>query len=336
MTINWRQLVKPNRIEVDSETHTDCYGKFVCEPLERGFGLTIGNAIRRILLSSLYGSAATEVKIDSVNHEFSAIPGVLEDVTDILLNIKGVCLKTSDAKTRKVRISASGESVVKAGDIISDDGSVIVLNPDHHIATISCEGKLDIDITVKVGKGYVPAELNKDENAPVGTIPVDSVFSPIVRVNYIVGNARVGQKTDYDKLTMEIWTNGGVKPEDAISYAARILQEQMTLFINFEEKDVCAEDHPVEDQAELNRNLFRGVEELELSVRSANCLKNADIKYISDLVQKTENEMLKTKNFGRKSLNEIRELLNSMGLQLGMKLEGVSQPEADNNEEGQE
>ncbi len=324
MSINWRELIKPKRVNIVPETHNDYYGKFVCEPLERGFGITIGNALRRVLLSSLYSAAATSVKIDSVTHEFTSIPGVVEDIADILLNIKEVNFKMEDIGPRTVRIDASGECVVKAADIITD-GSVVVLNPEQHIATLSNDGKLAMDITVKMGKGYVPSELNKEEDSPLGTIPLDAVFSPIKKVNYIVGNARVGQKTDYDKLTLEIWTNGDVLPENAVAYAAKILKEQVSLFINFDEEDVV-EEEPKKEQPEINQNLFRSVDELELSVRSANCLKNANIKHISELVQKTEAEMLKTKNFGRKSLNEIKEILAEMGLSLGMKLEGFTTP----------
>lgn len=319
MSINWRDLIKPKRVKITPETHDSCYGKFVCEPLERGFGITIGNALRRVLLSSLYGAAATSVKINSVTHEFTTIPGVLEDVTDILLNIKEVCFKMEDMGPRTVRIDASGECVVKASDIITD-GSVAVLNPELHIATLSDSGKLAMEITVKMGKGYVPSELNKEGDNPLDTIPLDAIFSPIKKVNYVVGNARVGQKTDYDKLTLEVWTNGSVLPEDAVGYAAKILKEQFSLFVNFDEED-AVEETPETEKAEINPNLFRNVDELELSVRSANCLKNANIKYISDLVQKTEGEMLKTKNFGRKSLNEIKEILTEMGLSLGTKLE---------------
>lgn len=319
MSINWRDLIKPKRVKITPETHDGYYGKFVCEPLERGFGITIGNALRRVLLSSLYGAAATSAKIDSVTHEFTTIPGVLEDVADILLNIKEVCFKMEDMGPRTVRIDASGECVVKAADIITD-GSVVALNPEHHIATLSEDGKLTMEITVRMGKGYVPSELNKEEDMPLGTIPLDAVFSPIKKVNYIVGNARVGQKTDYDKLTLEVWTNGSVLPEDAVGYAAKVLKEQFSLFVNFDE-EVVIEERAEKEEPEINQNLFRSVDELELSVRSANCLKNAHIKYISDLVQKTEAEMLKTKNFGRKSLNEIKEILAEMGLSLGTKLE---------------
>jgi len=331
MYANWQHMIKPEKIEVSSNPS---YGKFVCEPLERGYGITIGNSLRRIILSSLYGAAITSVKFDGVMHEFSVIPGVLEDVSEIILNLKEVRLKVSDPEPKTVRIESSKGSEVTAGDIISDDGRCEVLNSKHHIAGLSGKGKLNMSMTVKFGKGYSLAESNKDEEAPVGTIPIDAVFSPIKRVNYVVGNARVGQRTDYDKLTMEIWTDGSIMPEDALAYAAKILREQMATFINFDE---ALEPEPEEkakdkEKPKFNENLYRSVEELELSVRSANCLKNADINKIWQLVSKTETEMLKTKNFGRKSLNEIKEVLSEMGLSLGIKLEGFVAPVEDNEE----
>jgi DNA-directed RNA polymerase subunit alpha len=331
MYANWQHMIKPEKIQVSSNPS---YGKFVCEPLERGYGMTIGNSLRRTILSSLYGAAITSVKFDGVMHEFSVIPGVLEDVSEIILNLKEVRLKVNDPEPKTVRIEASGGSEVTAGDIISDDGKCEVLNPKHHIAGLSGKGKLNMSMTVKFGKGYSLAESNKDEESPSGTIPIDAVYSPIKRVNYVVGNARVGQRTDYDKLTMEIWTDGSIMPEDALAYAAKILKEQMSIFINFDE---ALEPQPEEkaqdkEKPKFNENLYRSVEELELSVRSANCLKNADINQIWQLVSKTETEMLKTKNFGRKSLNEIKEVLSEMGLSLGIKLEGFAPPEADNEE----
>ncbi len=331
MYVNWREMIKPDKVEVSS---TPTYGKFVCEPLERGYGITIGNSLRRIILSSLHGAAITSVKIDSVQHEYSVIPGVLEDVSEIILNLKEVRLKVKDLTPRKVRIEAEGERVVKAGDIISDDGAVEVLNPDQHIASLSEGAKLNMEMTVKVGKGYALSEDNKDEDAPIGTIPIDAVFSPIKKVNYVVGNSRVGQLTDYDKLTLEVWTDGSIKPEDAVAYAAKIFKEQMSIFINFDEslEPKAKTRTEEEEKPKFNENLYRSVEELELSVRSANCLKNAEINKIYQLVQKTEAEMLKTKNFGRKSLNEIKEVLAEMGLSLGMKLEGFVPPEEDNEE----
>lgn len=334
MYINWQEMIKPEKVQVNSKPS---YGKFVCEPLERGFGITIGNALRRIILSSLYGAAIVSVKFDAVMHEFSVIEGVLEDISEITLNLKEVRLRLSDNEPRTLQIDAQGPKEVTAGDIISGDGKCEVLNPGLHIATLSEKADLKMSMTVKIGKGYSLAEANKDQEAPVGTIPIDSVFSPIKRVSYVVGNARVGQKTDYDKLTMEVWTDGSVKSEDAVAYAAKILKEQMAIFINFDEQ---LEPEPEKISGEpqkpkFNENLYRSVEELELSVRSANCLKNANILKIYQLVSKTEGEMLKTKNFGRKSLNEIKEVLNEMGLSLGMKLEGFIPPEEDAEEEGE-
>ena len=333
MYINWQQMIKPEKVQVSSNPS---YGKFVCEPLERGFGITIGNSLRRIILSSLYGSAITTVKFEGVMHEFSVIPGVLEDVSEIILNLKEVRFRLADAEPKTVRLEATGEGEVTAGDILSDDGKCDVLNPKHHIASLSEEGKLNMTMTVNYGKGYSLAESNKDEEAPVGTIPIDAVYSPIRRVNYVVGNARVGQRTDYDKLTMEVWTDGSLLPEDAVAFAAKILKDQMSIFINFDEEmePVVEEKSDDKTKASFNENLYRSVEELELSVRSANCLKNADINQIWQLVSKTEAEMLKTKNFGRKSLNEIKEVLSEMELSLGMKLEGFVPP-AEDNEEGE-
>jgi len=331
MYMNWQQIIKPDKVQVTSKPF---YGKFVCEPLERGFGITIGNSLRRIILSSLYGTAITAVKFDSVMHEFSVVPGVLEDISEIVLNLKEVRFKVADPDPKTVRIDASGEGEVTAGDILSDDGKCEVLNPKQHIATLSDKAVLKMSMTVEVGKGYSLAEANKDEDAPAGTIPIDAVFSPIKRVNYVVGNARVGQRTDYDKLTMEVWTDGSIFPEDAVAYAAKILKEQMSIFINFDEEVEPETDKKTEEKKtpQFNENLYRSVEELELSVRSANCLKNADINKIYQLVSKTEAEMLKTKNFGRKSLNEIKEVLTEMGLSLGMKLEGFAPPEEEAEE----
>jgi DNA-directed RNA polymerase subunit alpha len=320
---NWRELIKPKNVSVEEETHTPYYGKFVAEPLERGFGITIGNAIRRILLSSLQGAAIVSVKFDEAMHEFTSIPGVLEDVTEIILNLKEIRFKMIDKEEAVLRLSIEGEGEVKAGDIETDD-SVIILNPDQHIATLNKEGKLHAEMVVKMGKGYVPAEKNKKRNQPIGVIPMDAVFSPIKKVNYVVTNARVGQIADYDKLTLEIWTDGSVLPEDALAYAAKIMKEQMNPFINFEEEPEPVQEEEEEEEEIINENLFRPVSELELSVRSANCLKNANITLIGELVQKTEAEMLKTKNFGRKSLNEIKTILDEMGLSLGMKLDNMT------------
>ncbi|MGM0786494.1 MAG: DNA-directed RNA polymerase subunit alpha [Thermodesulfobacteriota bacterium] len=330
--MNWREMIKPGRVQVDSQTAT--YGKFVWEPLERGYGITIGNSLRRIILSSLYGAAISSVKIEGVMHEYSAVHGVLEDVSEIILNLKKVRVKTDDAEAKTLTLEAGGERTVTAADIVSPDGRVEVLNPDQHIATLNPEGQLQMTMTVKSGKSYSLSENNSDPEAPIGTLPIDAIFSPIQRVNYVVGNARVGQRTDYDKLTMEIWTDGSVKPMDAIAYAAKILKEQMNSFINFDEEQEPAPPEDSEEEAApgFNPNLYLDVDELELSVRSANCLRNANIRKIYQLVQKTENEMLKTKNFGRKSLNEIKELLGEMGLSLGMKLEGFVPPEEENQE----
>ena len=319
MERNWRELIRPSRLEVDDKTHTAYYGKFVCEPLERGFGHTIGNALRRILISSLQGAAITNVRIDGVLHEFSVIPGVLEDVSDIILNLKGVRLRYLGHGPATLTISASGETTISAGDIQTPP-DVEILNPEHHIATLGPDGRMEAELTVKTGKGYVTADRNKNPDDPIGVIAMDAAFSPITKVSYVVSQARVCQITDYDKLTLEVHTNGAVLPEDAVAYAAKILKEQLTIFINFPEEPEPAEEE-VEEEPQLNENLFRTVDELELSVRSANCLKNADIKYIGELVQRIEAEMLKTKNFGRKSLNEIKEMLAEMGLTLGMTLE---------------
>ncbi len=334
MYMNWQQMIMPEKVQVDS---TPTYGKFVCEPLERGFGITIGNALRRIILSSLYGAAIVSVKFDDVMHEFSVIPGVMEDVSEIILNLKEVRLKANDAQVREIYIEKEGEGPVTAGDIVSRDGRISVLNPDQLIATLS-GGKLRMEMRVEVGKGYNLAENNKHEEDAIGTIPIDAVFSPVKRVVYVVGNARVGQRTDYDKLTLEVWTDGSITPEDAVAFAAKIMKEQMSIFINFDES---AEPEPDQMPQELetpsfNENLYRSVEELELSVRSANCLKNAEIHQIWQLVTKTEGEMLRTKNFGRKSLNEIKEVLSEMGLSLGMKLDGFDVPEEDDTEQGEE
>ncbi|RME37863.1 MAG: DNA-directed RNA polymerase subunit alpha [Deltaproteobacteria bacterium] len=323
---NWRDLIKPKRLQVETDSLSDTYGKFFAEPFERGFGTTLGNSLRRVLLSSLQGAAISSVRIKGVLHEFSTIPGVTEDVTDLILNLKGVLLKLHGHDSRNIRIVKKGAGVITAGDIVTDS-HVEVLNPDHHIATCSKEADVEIDMVVTMGKGYVPADRNRDEKAPVGTIPIDAIYSPIKKVNFQVTNARVGQITDYDKLTLEVWTDGSVRPDDAVAYAAKILKEQLQIFINFDEDQEPEEDEVSEEARRINENLYRSVEELELSVRSANCLKNANIRLIGDLVQKTEAEMLKTQNFGRKSLNEIKDILAEMGLSLGMTLENFPDPE---------
>ena len=319
---NWKELIKPKALEVEKESLTGTYGKFYAEPLERGYGATLGNSLRRVLLSSLQGAAITAVKIERVLHEFTTVPGVTEDVTELILNLKEVNFKLHGEGPKTVRISAKGKREVKAGDIITD-GTVEIMNPEHHIATLSKDAKLNMEMIVKWGKGYVPSERNRDDSLPVGAIPVDAMHSPIKKVNFIASNARVGQVTDYDKLTMEVWTNGSITPTDAVGIAAKILKDQLSVFIGFEEEAFEEMESPADAGGEgviLGENLLKSVDELELSVRAANCLKKANIKYIGELVQKTESEMLRTKNFGRKSLNEIKEVLVDMGLHLGMKV----------------
>ncbi len=317
---NWRELIKPRRLEVDEKSLTPTYGKFFGEPFERGYGITVGNALRRVLLSSLQGAAIVAVRVKSVLHEFSTIPGVTEDVTDIVLNLKEVRVKLHDGTVEETaRIQTRGEREVTAADVQAGP-RVEVLNPHQHLAMLAKDAELDMELVIRLGRGYVPAERNKREGDPVGTIPIDAVFSPVTKVNFTVTNARVGQRTDYDRLVLEVHTDGSVRPEDAVAYAARILQDQLSIFVNFEETAAPAGADEGRD-APSNENLYRPVDDLELTVRSANCLQNADIKYIGELVQKSEQEMLKTKNFGRKSLNEIKEFLHEMGLSLGMKLE---------------
>ena len=333
---NWRELIKPKDILIDEDTHAQSYGKFICEPLERGFGITIGNSLRRILLSSLQGAAIVSVKFDEVVHEFSTISNILEDVTNIILNLKEIKLRLIDVEEAVIHLSKRGKGDVTAGDIEKNE-SVEMFNPEQHIATLNSGGKLNMEMVVKMGKGYVPVGKNEHKNQEIGIIPLDAVFSPIRKVNYLVSNARVGQVTDYDKLTLELWTDGSVLPEDAVAFAAKMLKEQMSPFINFKEEPEPVEEEEEEEEEKLNENLFRPVSELELSVRSANCLKNASITLIGELVQKTEGEMLKTKNFGRKSLNEIKGILEEMGLTLGMKLEDFPPPQdTDEKEEGSE
>ncbi|MEN8136092.1 MAG: DNA-directed RNA polymerase subunit alpha [Thermodesulfobacteriota bacterium] len=327
---NWHELIMPDRVEVDRDSLTDSYGKFVCQPLERGYATTTGNSLRRILLSSIQGAAITSVKIEGALHELSSLPGIVEDVTEIILNLKVVRLKLNSAESQTVRVEKKGKGVVTAADLISD-GTVEVMNPEQHICTISgSEGKFIAEFEVMWGKGYIPAEMNKSEDQVIGVIPIDAIFTPIRKVRMHVSQARVGQQTDYDKLTLQIDTDGSVKPEDALAYAAKILKEQMNVFINFDESlvepEIVAEEESVD--SEINPYLSRPVDDLELSVRSANCLRNANIRFIGELVQRTENEMLKTKNFGRKSLNEIKQLLSEMGLGLGFKIEGWEKPDS--------
>lgn len=316
----------PMRVEVDKDAQSPTFGRFTTEAFERGFGTTIGNALRRILLSSLTGAAVTTVKIEGVVHEFSTIAGVTEDVTAIILNIKSLRLALHTDKPKTIRLKKKGPGEAKGSDILHD-ADVTILTPDLHIATLDKDATLDIEMTIKHGRGYVPAERNKEEGLPIGVIAIDSIFSPIKRVNFYVENARVGRMTDYDKLTMEIWTDGTISPRDALSTGAGILREHLDIFINPEERSEGKSEAGYEEsQREVNRNLSRSVNELELSVRAANCLKNANIKTIADLVQKSEGEMLRTKNFGKKSLNEIKEILTEMGLSLGTKIEAGSSP----------
>ncbi len=318
--VSLKDLISPNRVEVEGITADSRYGKFIAEPLERGFGMTIGTAIRRILLSSLQGAAITSIRIDGVSHEFSSIPGVVQDVTELTLNLKEVVVRLEEKEEAVLRVEAQGPCDVTAG-MLQGDGVVEILNPELVLATLGDGATLSMEVTVKVGRGYVPADKNKVEGAPVGTIFMDSIFSPIRRVNLAVTNARVGQRTDYDKLAMEIWSDGSIDPRSAIAQAAHILVDQLGIFVG-QDLIVEREEPKLEEPAKRwNDNLFRRIDELELSVRSANCLENADIKYIGELVQRTEAEMLRTKNFGRKSLNEIKEILSEMGLSLGLKLE---------------
>jgi len=310
----------PKRIEVDRATRTSYYGRFTAEPFERGFGTTVGNALRRVLLSSLEGAAVISVQIEGVYHEFSAIPGVREDVTDIILNLKELLLEMHSPGPRVITIQAEGECEVTAADIVADP-DIEVLNPELHIATLNKDGKLQIHMTVRKGRGYIPAEMNIDEEVPAQAIPIDAIFSPVQKVNFTVENARVGRRTDYDKLVLEVTTNGSLTPEEAVSQAAQILRDHLEIFVNFKEETRSEIPAVDVDRVHLLDNLKRSVDELELSVRSYNCLKNANIRNIGELVQKTEAEMLKTRNFGRKSLNEIKEILETLGLSLGMKLD---------------
>jgi DNA-directed RNA polymerase subunit alpha len=315
-----KQLIKPRRLEL--EEHTERYGKFVASPLERGYGTTVGNSMRRILLSSLPGAAITAVRVEGVKHEFSTVPGCIEDVTEIVLNLKEVVLDLGDKDEATLRIDAKGPIEIKAAMISSGDPNVKVVNPDLHVCSLSDEGELHMEIQAKMGRGYVVSEALKEEGAPVGTIYLDAIYSPVRKVNHVVTNARVGQQTDYDKLTLEVWTDGSISPEQAVQGAAYILRDQLTVFTGVEE--IVPEVEVVRTEVEgpkLNENLFRRIDELELSVRSSNCLENADIKYIGELVQRSEAEMLRTKNFGRKSLNEIKEILTEMGLSLGIRLD---------------
>ncbi|MDA0737940.1 MAG: DNA-directed RNA polymerase subunit alpha [Nitrospirae bacterium] len=324
MSKGMKDFQLPMRLELEKDTASATYGKFTAEPFERGFGTTIGNSLRRVLLSSLPGAAVTSVKIEGAYHEFSTLPGVTEDLTIIVLNVKGLRLKLNTDKAKAVRLKKKGPGDATAADI-EHDADVTVLNPELKIATLDKDGMIDIEMIVKPGRGYVPAERNKEEGLPIGVVPVDSVFSPIKRVNFHVENARVGRMTDYDRLHLEIWTDGSITPQEAVSSAAGILREHLAICMPSEEmREAEPDSSQNEMQVELHKNLARSVNELELSVRAANCLKNANIKTIEDLVHRSEMEMLKTKNFGKKSLNEIKEVLHEMGLGLGIKAEPVT------------
>jgi DNA-directed RNA polymerase subunit alpha len=312
----------PKKLQYDPKKVTDTYGKFTAEPLERGFGTTLGNALRRVLLSSLEGSAITSVRIAGVQHEFSSIPGVVEDTTDLILNLKEVRLKLHTDKPKTLYLKAKGTGAVTAKDIEAD-AEVEILNPDLHLATIDKNGKLEVEMRARRGRGYVSSDKNKEPGQPIGVVPIDSIFSPIRKVNFKVENARVGQDTDYDKLVLEAWTDGSLRPDDAVAHAAKLLKDHLSFFIHLpeEEEEQPLAEEDLKKSPAFNENLLRSVNELELSVRAANCLKNAGIETIAEMVQKTESEMLKTKNFGRKSLNEIKEILGNMGLNLGMKVD---------------
>jgi DNA-directed RNA polymerase subunit alpha len=316
----WKGFQRPKRLEVERETLTPKFGRFSAQPFERGFGTTIGNALRRILLSSVEGAAITAVKIDGVLHEFSSVPGVVEDTTDIILNLKQIPFRCHSEHAETLVVHAVGPRTVKAGDIQAS-ANVEVLDPEAPIATLSEEGKLSMEMRLRKGRGYVSADRNFDEDLGIGYIPVDSIHAPVRKVNYTVEDARLGQKTDYDRLTLEVWTNGAITPQDAVAMSAKVLKDHMAIFINFEEASDDVVDFPSTEDERVLDQLNRSVDELELSVRSYNCLKNANIKTIYDLVTKTEPEMLKTKNFGRKSLNEIKDILAEMGLSLGMNIE---------------
>ena len=318
---NWQELIKPTKIEVEAGASADRLASVVAEPLERGFGLTLGNALRRILLSSLRGGAVTAIQIEGVLHEFSPVPGVREDVTDIILNIKSMGLKVMSEGKKRMTLTVETPGPVTAG-MIQTGADIEVMDPNLVICHLDEGAKLNMELTVDSGKGYVAAAQNRPEDPPIGLIPIDSVFSPVRKVSYKIDNTRVGQETDLDRLTLKIETNGSVTPEDAVALSARILQEQLTLFVNFEEPEAAAAEEEARDDLPFNKNLLRKVDELELSVRSANCLKNDNIIYIGDLVQKSESDMLRTPNFGRKSLNEIKEVLSQMGLHLGMEVSG--------------
>jgi DNA-directed RNA polymerase subunit alpha len=326
MSKNWAGMIRPAALEVDTEGLKSNYGKFTAKPLERGYGLTLGNSLRRVLLSSLQGAGIVAVKVDGVDHEFGTINNIKEEVSEIILNLKEIRFKITDKEEVTLVLEKNSEGAVKASDI-QENSNVKVLNPEHTIANVSSGGSIRMELKVARGKGYVTALDNKEAfDLPVGWIYIDTLFSPVHRVNYTVTNSRVGKRTDYDKLTLEVWTNAGIDPVDAVAISAKILRDQLSVFLNFEDKDAPTEVKPTAAAASggvANEALLKPVSELELSVRSANCLQNANIKYIYELVSKTEGEMLRTKNFGRKSLNEIKEILSSMGLGLGMKVDNI-------------
>ncbi len=325
----WRELIKPKGFEIEKDTQTSEYAKFIVKPLEKGFGVTLGNSLRRVLLSSMMGSAVTAVKFEGVLHEFSTIPDVLEDVSDIILNLKQIRFRQYTSETFTLRISKSGPGIVTAADIQTND-KIEILNANQHIATLGNNANFNAELIISYGRGYAPVE-NRNEQLPVGYIAIDALHSPIRKVNYSVTNARVGQRTDYDALVLEVWTDGSLKPDESVSLASKILKEQLQIFLTFDESLEPSEEMKSMGNSSLNENLFRSVDDLELSVRSANCLKNANIRYIGELVVRSEAEMLKTKNFGRKSLNEIKEILTEMGLGLGMKIDGWPPPGWDPN-----
>lgn len=329
----WRNLIRPKSLIVEKDKLSDTYGRFFAEPLERGFGQTLGNSLRRVLMSTLPGGAITSVRFEGISHEFTTIPGVKEDVTEIVLNLKQVRLKMFSDEEVSLRVEKTGEGMITAGDIECPP-SVDIINKDLPLATLSKDAQLSAELTANLGRGYVPAEdqlsPDRDKQNPIGTILLDALYSPVLKVNFQVTNARVGQRTDFDRLALEVWTDGSIGPEDAVALAAKILKEQMNVFINFEEEeeeDIYVEEEEEEEERDVNENLYRRVDELDLSVRASNCLKNAGIRYIGEFVQKTETDMLKTKNFGRKSLNEIKDVLAEMGLSLGMKLRNWTPPE---------
>lgn len=323
---NWMELISSNKLKIEEDSRNPNHAKIICEPMERGFGITLGSSLRRIMLSSLQGAAITSVKIDNVLHELSSIPGVLEDVIDIILNLKGVRLKLFKNSDADIYVEKTGEGVILAGDIVSPSGDVEILNPEHHIATLGPEGELHMEMKVKWGKGYSPSEKNKEPDQPL-YIPIDAIFSPVQQVNFQVAQARVGQVTDYDKLIMDVWTDGSLTPDEAVAYAAKILKEQLAVFISFDEEIQQAPVPEEEAQPDIADLLDITIDEMNLSVRAANCLKNAGINYVGDLLQKKEPELLKIKNFGRKSLDEIKQVLDGMGLQLDIPVENWTPPQ---------